>query len=287
MIFQSLINLYDRLYPEGKVPEPGFSEEDIGFVVTLDKNGNMVGQPEDLRNRVNANVFEFKTSFVPYTNQVNVRSSSAAKVANFMVDKADYIFGMSGKSEKKIHHRSFIDLIDEVCGNCADEGVLAVRRFLQKWSPASSPDLQYWDEMCGTHGKWVAFRLQGEHQFIHERQNVKRLWQEYYDNLKHPSGISLLDGKPHDLQEQFAQFKFGSGASLVSFNERAYESYNKKGAQNAPLSVKAEFKSSAALKFLFRNRNQRLRIGDATTVFWTNRESPMENLFGQIINPSY
>ncbi len=99
-------------------------------------------------------------------------------------------------------------------------------------------------------------------------------------------GVSFVDGEVHDLQPQYAQFKFGSGASLVSFNEVAYESYGKKKGENAPVSVEAEFKSSSALKFLLRSQTQRIRIGDATTVFWAERTSPVETFFRQVIDPS-
>lgn len=107
MIFQSLIALYDRQAKIDKTPSYGFSDEDIGFVITIDKEGNLVGQPEDLRTKIKANVFDFRKSVVPYTNQVNVRSGNASTTPNFMVDKADYIFGMSGKSKKDVHHNSF------------------------------------------------------------------------------------------------------------------------------------------------------------------------------------
>jgi len=288
MIFQSLIALYDRLAQTGDVPSYGFSIEDIGFVVTLDKEGNMIGQPEDLRKKITAQKFEFRTSEVPYTNQVNVRSSSgAAKTPNLMVDKADYVFGMSGSAQKKVHHKHFIERIEEVCGESDDQGVIAVKAFLEKWNPANSIDLEGWKEMCGTHGKWVAFRLGGDSGFVHERPAIKALWSEFVAKDKSFSqGISFLDGGVHDLQSQYAQFKFGSGASLVSFNEVSYESYGKKKGENAPISVEAEFKSSTALKFLFRSRTQRLRIGDATTVFWAEKKSKVEVIFGQILNPS-
>ena len=58
---------------------------------------------------------------VPYTNQVNVRSGNAATTPNFMVDKADYIFGMSGNSTKDVYHDSFKKRIDEVCGESRDD----------------------------------------------------------------------------------------------------------------------------------------------------------------------
>ncbi len=285
MIFQSLVSLYDRLQDE--MPPFGFSVEDIGFVITLDTKGNMIGQPEDLRVKIKANTYDFRSSVVPYTNQVNVRSGGGAKnTPNFMVDKADYVFGMSGSTEKKIHHNSFKSLIDEVCGNSIDDGITAVRSFLDDWKPQDSLELRDWKEISGQHGKWIAFRLQGDAGFVHERPVVQKLWTEYLAGKKYAEGVSFLDGRTQPLQSQYAQFKFGSGASLVSFNEVAYESYKKKKGANAPISLEAEFKSSTALKYLLRSRTQRIRIGDATTVFWAQRASPMETFFGQVLSPT-
>lgn len=286
MIFQSLVSLYDRLAKTDEVPPYGFSVEDVGFVITVDKGGNLIGQPEDLRIKIKANTFDFRTSVVPYSNKVDVRSGNASTTPNFMVDKVDYLFGMSGNSKKDVYHKSFKKRIDEVCGDSKDDGVLAVRLFLSSWNPENSGALRGWKEMCGIHGKWVAFRLQGDSKFIHERLEVKKLWSDFIAKEEFSQGISFLDGEVHDLQPQYAQFKFGSGASLVSFNEVAYESYGKKKGGNAPISVRAEFKSSSALKFLLRSKTQRIRIGDAVTVFWAERTSPVETFFGQIMNPS-
>ena len=292
MIFQALVSLYERLpqvdFPNRDgVPPIGFSVEDIGFVVTIDNNGNMVGQPEDLRVKSNTGTYDFRQSVVPYTNQVNVRSSSgAAKTPNFMVDKADYLFGMSGTARKKIHHDSFKAKVTEVCGDSTDEGVVAVRAFLAKWQPQQAVELRSWKEMCGKHGKWVAFRLEGDSCFVHERPGVRQLWQEFLSKKEYPQGVCFLDDSIHSLQTQYAQFKFGSGASLVSFNEVAYESYGKRKGENAPISVDGEFKSSAALKYLLRSRTQRIKIGDATTVFWAERVSPVEPFFGQVMSPA-
>ncbi|MBT3185561.1 MAG: type I-C CRISPR-associated protein Cas8c/Csd1 [Nitrospina sp.] len=286
MIFQSLVSLYDRLVETNEVPPYGFSVEDVGFVITVDEEGNLIGQPEDLRIKIKANTFDFRKSVVPYSNKVDVRSGNAATTPNFMVDKVDYILGMSGNSKKDVYHESFKKRIDEVCGVSKDDGILAVRLFLSNWNPENSGELRGWKEMCGIHGKWVAFRLQGDSKFIHERLEVKKLWSDFIAKEEFPQGISFLDGALHDLQPQYAQFKFGSGASLVSFNEVAYESYGKKKGENAPISVEAEFKSSSALKFLLRSKTQRIRIGDAVTVFWAEQTSPVETFFGQVMNPS-
>ena len=141
-----------------------------------------------------------------------------------MVDKADYIFGMSGKAAKKQQRQSFATLVKDVAGQSDDPGVLAVKAFLADWNPADSPELEFWEEICGTHGKWVAFELEGETGFIHERPAVQDLWQQYLAKEEYRQGVSLVTGSDGDIQDQYAQFKFGSGASLVSFNENAYES---------------------------------------------------------------
>ncbi len=136
MIFQSLIDFYDRLVESDQVPPYGFSNEDIGFVLNIDKNGNLVGQPEDLRTKIKTNTYNFRQSIVPYSNKVNVRAGKgAAETSNFIVDKADYVFGMSGKTKKTTHQQSFKALIETVSGDSSDEGVLAVKASLKEMEP--------------------------------------------------------------------------------------------------------------------------------------------------------
>ncbi len=290
MIFQNLIAYYDRLIEaeDPDIPPLGFSREEIGFSIILNRDGKMIGEPRELRTKIAANKYEFRSSIVPYSNTVNVRSSGAATTPNFLADKADYIFGMSGKTAKPVHKKSFAELVDTVAGQSDDPGILAVKAFLKQWNPTDSPALPLWDEICGPHGKWVAFELEGERGFIHERPAVQALWQQYLEakeKEKSPQGRSLVTNEFGNLQQQYAQFKFGSGASLVSFNENAYESYGKSRGENAPIHVIDEFKSSTALKYLFRSRKQRLSIGDVVTVFWTAQTSPVEDFFGQVLNP--
>jgi CRISPR-associated protein Csd1 len=145
MIFQSLISFYERRSQE--MPPYGYSIEDVGFVINLDKEGNLLNEPEDLRVKRKSNAYDYYKSIVPYTNQVNVRANAAAKTPNFMVDKADYVFGMSGKTKKDRHHESFKNLIAEVCEGSTDEGVRAVQSFLAKWNPDDSPKIEAWNEI--------------------------------------------------------------------------------------------------------------------------------------------
>jgi len=76
------------------------------------------------------------------------------------------------------------------------------------------------------------------------------------------------------------------GASLVSFNLAAFLSYGKEQNHNAPVGERAAFGYTTALNALLRkgSRNQ-LLVGDATTVFWAERDSPVEDLLGVFLNP--
>ncbi|MBU1122147.1 MAG: type I-C CRISPR-associated protein Cas8c/Csd1 [Candidatus Omnitrophota bacterium] len=85
MIIQSLVSLYDRLGKDDKVPAFGFSVEAIGFSIVIDQEGNLIGEPQDLRTPIKANVYDYYPSIVPYSNKVNVRSSGgAATTPNFI-----------------------------------------------------------------------------------------------------------------------------------------------------------------------------------------------------------
>ena len=194
MIFDSLIQYYNRLYEKEDVPPFGFSNEDIGFAVNITKNGEMVGEPIDLRNKVSATQFDYKLSVVPYSNKVNVRSGNAADMPNFLTDKADYIFGMSRNNKKDKHHESFINQIDEICGETQDEGINAIKMFLKKWDNSKSPGLAAWKDISGINGKWVAFKLEGERQFIHERQEAKRCWLKHLEKEEYEKGFSFVEG---------------------------------------------------------------------------------------------
>ena len=79
-----------------------------------------------------------------------------------------------------------------------------------------------------------------------------------------------------------------SGANLVSFNERAFESYGKRERQgeNAPISQAASSAYTTALNYLLRKDSpQRLQVGDASVVFWADRPTKWEtgvvDIFGE------
>ena len=87
-------------------------------------------------------------------------------------------------------------------------------------------------------------------------------------------------------QNQGSQRCSDDGRLLVSFNLDAFRSYGKEQNLNAPVSQQATFAYTTALNHLLRfGSHQKVQIGDATTVFWTERSSPIEDFMGNILDP--
>ena len=293
MILQSLCHYYDRLSKEHNVPEFGFSIENVGFVLEINAKGNLI-QEYDIRD-VAGNKIRPKLTEIPYSNKVNVRAVNIQP--NFLVDKAAYLIGNDQKT-KPLRlpecHSAFIELLKEVLMGIEDEGAEAVLAFYTSWKPQKAPKiLKYWEDISSDKSGFIAFKLSGERQYIHLRPKVRRAWQSYLNHQKSKlQGQCLLSGtKNIDLQQLHAQFKGiaggqSSGKSLVSFNIESSESYGKVQSFNAPVSIQSEFKSSTALKSLSHSEKQHLYIGEIYTAYWTERESPIEGMFGMMLDPT-
>jgi CRISPR-associated protein Csd1 len=102
--------------------------------------------------------------------------------------------------------------------------------------------------------------------------------------------MCLVTGEVAPVQRLHASIKGvwgaqSSGANVVSFNARAFESYGKteRQGENAPVSQAVAFAYTTALNHLLRkDSTQRIQIGDASTVFWSDRDSEFEAVAADI-----
>lgn len=66
----------------------------------------------------------------------------------------------------------------------------------------------------------------------------------------------------------------------MSFNATAFKSYNKESSYNSPLSEAVAFNYTTVLNYLLaKTSRQRIQIGDATTVFWSEKPTKIEAFF--------
>jgi len=142
----------------------------------------------------------------------------------------------------------------------------------------------------------IAFRWQPDDGLpIHHRPNLVA---HYEQQRMLPSegssrGICLVSGDvnvplaPHETVIKGVARAQTSGANIVSFNERAFESYGKRKrcGENSPIGFGASFAYTTALNHLLRlDSPQKLQIGDATTTFWASRENDLENDFAALFD---
>jgi len=288
MILQSLDNYYGRLRDNTNVDIPllGFSSQKIHFALLLNRAGELL-QVRDLRETQGKKLLP-KQITVP---ESVIRAVNIA--ANFLWDNTGYVIGADnkGKPERsKETFKAFKKLHHDIGEGIDDEGMSSILRFLDSWNPENAPKLEYWDDMVN--GANLVFQLDGEFGYVHERPKVKDAW------LKHCSANSsevvatcLVCGEEKPIARLHPKIKGvrgaqTAGASIVSFNAAAFESYGKGQSFNAPVSEESVFNYTTALNHLLRfDSRQKIRIGDAATVFWTERESPIEGFMGLILNP--
>ena len=297
MIIQSLVDLYDRYSdnPEITLPKQGYATQKISFALVLDSNGNLV-QVKDLR-ETNGNKVRPRTMLLP-----SIERSGQGFNPQFMWDNTQYVLGAVAWDEKnksqsekkrlraldafkefKNYHLDFLE-------NSQNIELMAMAKFLIRWNPENASSLELWDEVADTN---VVFMLSGQRRFIHEIEIVNKRWNEIFFEKETPeTGNCLLTGQKKPLARLHPMLKNidgaqAKGAAIVSFNKSSFCSYDKEQSYNAPLNTVDAFKYTASLNYLLRREknHQRIKIGDSTTVFWTERESPVESFMGVIFDP--
>lgn len=290
MILQALNDYYERLAGEddSEIPLRGFSRAKISYALEVDHKGKLK-QVVDLR-EMSGKKMVAKQLVVPEA----VKRSGSGFSANFLWDNTGYVLGanMKDKPERTLKaFESFRNKLHAVGDSLSDEGFAAVLAFLDAWEPNRAAELEYWDEMAGQN---MVFRLTGEKCFVHERPDVRKAWlKQYSSEASDVLGQCLVTGeKDAPLARLHADIKGvrgaqTKGASLVSFNLDAFTSYGKEQNYNAPVCEAVAFNYTTALNDLLRpNSRQKVQIGNATTVFWTERKTESEGFLGLVFSQS-
>ena len=257
------------------VPTFGFSREKIHFQVLLERDGSL----SDLQDIRDTNERGKKIPSLKKVPDGGGRSGTTIKPF-FCWDNTGYALGADNKANPGRALKMFAAFRDlhlaqrtEVGG---DEGFEALCSFLQRWDPTSANSLPDWEEAAG---KNVVFKLRGRDEFVHQSEAVRGWWVHHLSksaDADRTRGISLVSGEEEDLARLHPLISGvakanTTGAAIVSFNEDAYTSYGRTQSYNAPVGVYDAFRYTTALSSLLLDDQRKVRIGDATVVFWTDR----------------
>lgn len=283
MILQALNSYYQRLSDAGQnIPPFGFSQEKIHFEFVLTPGGKLLRVGNLQTPSEKGKQLEPKNLHVPKDKD---RTSGVHPF--FSWDKTAYVLGADegGKSKRlQEQFEEFKALQHKVLGNSDDLGAQALLSFLDSWNPLEAKNLTHWSEFAG---KNVVFRLEGEEGFLHQRKAFINAWLAYLEGQ--PSGqegFCLVSGQTTPISETHPFFIRGvkgaqsSGAALISFNATAFTSYNKSSSYNSPIGEVAAFNYITILNYLLaKGSRQRVQVGDATTVFWSEKPTKVEEFF--------
>jgi len=320
VIVQSLARYYDILAgdPSVKIPKTGYSPAKILFALVISKDGDLTNII-DLRS--DGKKKQPKMMEVPYQ-----KSRAVSIIPYFACDNAKYIFGLEKVKEdprKGFSSEEFLSVLEEkekekivitkrsrecfeqfrrlhhsLLDSVPDAEVRSFLTFLDTWIPENSlkyPKFsEYKEELLA--GGFFVFDVGG--MYIHQNPIIRQIWDSNYESSSEEgSEIAqcLVSGRKEKIATTHQKIKGvydaqPAGASLVSFNNDAFWSYGnneKKRFYNAPISESAMFKYTTALNYLLeRESENRVQIGDTSTVFWAETtKKTCENLAHFLIDP--
>ena len=301
MILQALARYYDIL-PEGEVAPPGYSTVGVSFALDLSAQGELLGiSPQFVPVPRGKKMREVPR---PMIVPEQVKRAGATPTPNFLWDNNAFVLGISEKDFDDPEYslkrfEAFRQMHRELLAKADCDASRAVMAFLDRHEPLKAREhpaiVRNLQPLLK--GGYLVFLFRGE--FVHKDVIIRQVWEAYRAGKDAVWGQCLVTGENAPIARLHASLKGvaganPTGASLVSFNERAYESYNRFKGQglNSPVGETATFAYTTALNYLLSrdNPNKKFITGDTTVVYWAEserKEKEYASAFANIFDPEY
>lgn len=283
MILQALVRCYEALAERGELEKPGWTPVKVNWGLELDADGQV-------KSLLLMGGTDAKGKQIPRVMKLPDPVKRASGIAtNFLCDNSSYILGIDAKGKPERTRGCFAacaqkhqDILKDVRHPTAK----AILNFFERWKPenaachpAIQPNLEAL--LKGGNIVFVTHDAEGELQLAQDVPEIRRAWDEAYANSDDAvMGRCLVTGEEGPVAILHPSIKGvmgaqSSGASLVSFNAPAFESYGKENARdnqgqgrNAPVGKYAAFAYGAALNYMVGHADFHGRLGDTTLVYW-------------------
>jgi len=205
----------------------------------------------------------------------------------FFWDNSTYMLGFKKEDAKPERTAECFEAFKtrhlELKSVLTNDSVAAVCAFLEKWNPDDGANYPILLE-----NGFGVFQISGKTGYIHQESEIQEWWRRHGQTSEEiESGTCLVTGKKTSiarLHEPKIKTFDPKGSLLVSFNERAYESYGKEQGQNSPISDSVVFAYCNALNHLLTDERRRFRLGADTCIFWTDKPSDSEDLIPFLVS---
>lgn len=286
MILQALYEYYTAKAAKGELPREGWSSVKVTFALVLGEDGKLIDvmrlKETEKRGKKDVEIPRIMLLPHPATRTVGIK-------ANFLCDTPSYFLGIDSKENDTRAHKCFqasADLHKTLLQHVNSPAAHAVCAYFENWDSEKARNNEvlhpYLEEILK--GGNLVFRFAGK--FVQEDTVAARAWDiaQAEDNASE-KGRCLVTGEYVPIARLHPMIKGvrdaqSSGASLVSFNAPAFESYGKEQSYNAPVGEPAAFAYTSALNALVSDREHVQQIGDATVVYWAqNGETAYQDFF--------
>jgi len=285
MILQALYDYYQR---SENAPPEGFDKREIPFVICINTEGRFLNLEDT--NEVSGKRRRGKELIVPRDRHTT--GSNAWKTANLFWDHYGFVLGYpkDEREESRIlasnQNKSFKDIIALAYKVFPDSTAMrAISLFYEnkEWKEVFLHDA--WAHCASRKGANLTFRIDGIG-LITDVQEVKEFAcrictgkpkvAQKNESIAEPQGVCLVTGEPDLIARTHAATPIigsRSNAKMVSFQKNSgYDSYGKMQGSNAPVSKRAEFAYTSALKALLgKDSLNKVFIGTDTAVYWAER----------------
>lgn len=287
MILQALARYYEILAndssaaADGEIAPPGYSVEKISFAILLSRQGELLGlQSLFERQEVGNKIKELpRILIVPASVK-----RSVGIAPNFLWDNSTYVLGLANPEEEAKkkdpnYSRSRFEAFRKhnigILQNADSDAARAVIAFLERYTMEelrTHTEVTRYSELPG---KNLTFMVEGK--FAFEDAQIRQAWEKAQMREDAPIAQCLVTGERAPIARLHPASKGvrgaqSTGASLVGFNARAYESYGREQGMISPVSEQATFAYSTALNYLLspQNPNRAFAMGDTTVVYWAD-----------------
>jgi CRISPR-associated protein Csd1 len=282
MILQALYEYYQRqsVNGENKVASEGWEWKEIPYEIVITRGGKFSSIRPTLegegRNR------RFHKFLVPQSTKRTVGINPY-----LLWDNIEYALGANPRkrTDIKTRHEEFVKRIQNELSDKNIPSIKSLLTFLTnepiKQIKASPEDSELWKQLLEENA-FIVFSIDGEAGRTICDDVPKQL--EDSRSQEQRRGVCLISGRTNvEIARLHPAIKGvrrtnTSGASLVSFNLSAFNSYGKTQNYNAPVGYNSTFAYTTALNILLaKDSTNKVSIGDATAIFWAEKQSSTFN----------
>ena len=286
-MLRALVRRYESLVTEGKAPCPGWCMVKVSFALQIDSEGQLV-QTLDLRHE---QVRGKKTVLVPTEKLVPEQTKkSSGIVSQFLCENSTYFLGIDNKGKHDRSEQCFraaAQLHQEILANCQSKMAQAIKKFFSSWNPKEAEECSALHDDLEEIKKGVNLIFVLDNRFAMEDEEIRLAWEHHRESQENAIKMQcLVTGQERPIARLHPSIKGvrnaqSSGASLISFNAPAYDSYGHKDGQglNAPVSEYAAFAYTTALNALLGDSRHVKFFGDMTVVYWAEQNSDVYQEF--------